>query len=91
MRLKITTNLLRQIIVIEKKMDEKTSYKFKKSYTCKFGEIAKGREITFFRGIIYLDGLIIPEPYASDIKNLFEDDNFIKEYIDKKKIIKNKV
>ncbi len=72
-------------------MEETNRYIFKKDYTCKFGKINEGREITFFRGIIYLDGIIIPEPYATDIKTLFNDNNFLKEYIKIEKVIKNKV
>jgi hypothetical protein len=34
---------------------------------------------------------MIPEPYASDIRKLLSDDKFIKEYIETKAIIKNKV
>jgi hypothetical protein len=55
------------------------------------GKINEGREVTYFRGIIYLDGIIIPEPYATDIRKLFNDDKFIKEYIKVEDAIKNKV
>jgi len=72
-------------------MDEKTRYIFKKSYTCQMGTIAEGREITLFRGILYIDGVIIPEPYASDIRKLFSDEKFVKEYIRTENVIKNKV
>lgn len=72
-------------------MDEKTIYKFKKRYDCALGKIDEGREITIFRNILYIDGIMIPEPYASDIRKLLSDDKFIKEYIETKAIIKNKV
>jgi hypothetical protein len=72
-------------------MDEKTRYIFKKSYQCQLGNIAEGREITLFRGILYIDGIMIPEPYASDIRKLFNDDKFLKEYIKTEGVIKNKV
>ena len=55
------------------------------------GTIGEGREITVFRGIPYIDGIMIPEPYASDIRKLFSDDRFVKEYIRTEKAIKNKV
>lgn len=72
-------------------MDEKTRYVFKKSYSCSLGKIDAGREITQFRGVFYIDGIIIPEPYASDIRNLLSDEKFVKEYIKTEAIIKNKV
>ena len=72
-------------------MDEKKIYKFKKRYDCSLGKIDEGREITIFRNILYIDGIMIPEPYASDIRKLLSDDKFIKEYIEIKDIIKNKV
>jgi hypothetical protein len=72
-------------------MDEKTSYKFKKRYDCALGKIDEGREITIFRGIPYIDGIMIPEPYASEIRKLLSDDKFLKEYIKTNSIIKNKV
>lgn len=55
------------------------------------GNISEGREITIFRGVLFIDGIMIPEPYATDIKKLFSDDNFVKEYIKIENIIKNKV
>lgn len=72
-------------------MDEKIRYIFKKSYQCQLGNIAEGREINMFRGMLFMDGVIIPEPYASEIKKLFNDGNFLKEYIRTEKAIKNKV
>ncbi len=72
-------------------MDEKTSYTFKKRYDCSLGKIDEGREITIFRGILYIDGIMIPEPYASEIRKLLSDDKFLKEYIKTNSIIKNKV
>jgi hypothetical protein len=72
-------------------MDEKIRYIFKKKYQCQFGDIAEGREINIFRGILFMDGIMIPEPYASDIKKLFNDDKFLKEYIRTEKAIENKV
>ena len=72
-------------------MDEKTSYTFKKRYDCALGKIDEGREITIFRGILYIDGIMIPEPYASEIRKLLSDDKFLKEYIKTNSIIKNKV
>jgi hypothetical protein len=72
-------------------MDEKIIYKFKKRYDCSLGKIDEGREITSFRGILYIDGIMIPEPYASDIRKLLSDDKFLKEYIRTENIIKNKV
>ena len=54
-------------------MDEKTRYIFKKNYQCQLGMIGEGREITVFRGILFIDGVMIPEPYASDIRKLFSD------------------
>ena len=53
--------------------------------------IGEGREITVFRGILFIDGVMIPEPYASDIRKLFSDDKFVKEYIRTENVIKNKV
>jgi len=72
-------------------MDEKIRYIFKKNYSCSMGTIAEGREITLFRGILYIDGVMIPEPYATDIRKLFSDNNFVKEYIRTENAIKNKV
>ena len=72
-------------------MNDKTIYKFKKRYDCTLGKIDEGREITNFRNILYIDGIMIPEPYASDIRKLLSDDKFLKEYIETKAIIKNKV
>lgn len=72
-------------------MEETKRYIFKKDYVCSMGKINEGREITFFRGIIYLDGVIVPNPYAAEIRKLFDDDKFIKEYIRIENIIKNKV
>jgi hypothetical protein len=72
-------------------MDEKTRYVFKKSYSCSLGKIDAGREITQFRGIFYIDGIMIPEPYASDIRKLLNDGTFVKDYIKTEPIIKNKV
>lgn len=72
-------------------MDEKTRYIFKKQYDCQMGNIAAGREITQFRGILFIDGIMIPEPYASEIRKLFSDDKFMKEYIKTERAIENKV
>lgn len=72
-------------------MDEKTRYVFKKRYDCVLGKIDEGREITNFRNVLYIDGIMIPEPYASDIRKLLSDDKFVKEYIKTEAIIKNKV
>lgn len=72
-------------------MEETKKYVFKKDYICSMGKINEGREITFFRGIIYLDGIIVPNPYAAEIKKMFDDDKFIKEYIKIENVIKNKV
>ena len=72
-------------------MDEKTRYVFKKNYACQLGTINEGREITEFRGVLFIDGIMIPEPYATDIKLLLGDDKFKKEYIKTEAIIKNKV
>ena len=55
------------------------------------GTINEGREITTFKGMLFIDGGIIPEPYASDMRRLFSDDKFMKEYIIIENIIKNKV
>jgi hypothetical protein len=72
-------------------MDEKTRYIFKKRYDCSLGKIDEGREITQFRNILFIDGVMIPEPYASDIRKLFTDAKFVKEYIRTENAIKNKV
>ena len=72
-------------------MDEKTRYIFKKDYVCSLGKINEGREITVFRNVLHLDGIIIPEPYATDVRKLFENKQFVKEYIKTEPIIKNKV
>lgn len=72
-------------------MEEKKRYIFKKQYNCSLGNIAEGREITLFRGILYIDGIMIPEPYATDIRRLFNDEKFMKEYIKIENAIKNKV
>ena len=72
-------------------MDEKKRYIFKTDYECSFGKINEGREITQFKGILFIDGIMIPEPYASDIRKLFADDNFVKKYIRIENTIKNKV
>ena len=55
------------------------------------GKINEGREITYFNNILHLDGIMIPEPYATDIKKLFNDNNFVKEYIKEINVVKNKV
>lgn len=72
-------------------MDEKTRYIFKKRYDCSLGKIDEGREITQFRNMLFIDGIMIPEPYASDIRKLFTDAKFVKEYIRTENAIKNKV
>lgn len=72
-------------------MDEHSRYIFKKRYDCAFGKIDEGREITQFRNMLLIDGIMIPEPYASDIRKMFSDDKFIKEYIRIENVIKNKV
>lgn len=72
-------------------MDEKTRYIFKKDYICSLGKINEGREVTLFRNVLHLDGIMIPEPYASDVRKLFGDEKFLKEYIKAEKIIENKV
>lgn len=72
-------------------MEETKRYVFKKDYVCSMGKINEGREITFFRGIIYLDGIIVVNPYAAELKKLFDDDKFLNEYIKVENIIKNKV
>ena len=72
-------------------MEETKKYVFKKDYVCSMGKINEGREITFFRGIIYLDGIIVVNPYAAELKKLLDDDKFLKEYIKVENIIKNKV
>ena len=72
-------------------MEEKKRYVFKKKYECPMGSIAEGRDITLFRGVLYIDGIMIPEPYASDMRKLFEDEKFLKEYINIENIIMNKV
>lgn len=55
------------------------------------GKINEGREFNYFRGILYLDGVMVVEPYATEIKKLFDDDNFVKEYIKQERFIENKV
>lgn len=72
-------------------MDEKTRYIFKKDYICSLGKINEGREVTLFRNVLHLDGIMIPEPYASDVRKLFGDEKFLKEYIKAEKIIENKI
>ena len=72
-------------------MDEKIRYVFKKRDDCQLGKIDEGREITQFRNMLFIDGIMIPEPYASDIRKLLSDEKFIKEYIKTEKIIENKV
>jgi hypothetical protein len=72
-------------------MDEKTRYIFKKRFDCQFGKIDEGREITMFRNMLFIDGILIPEPYASDIRKLFNDEGFLKQYIRTEKVIENKV
>jgi hypothetical protein len=72
-------------------MDEKIKYTFKKRYDCQMGKIDAGREITQFRNMLFIDGIMIPEPYASDIRRLLSDEKFLKEYIKTEKIIENKV
>lgn len=72
-------------------MDEKKRYVFKKRYDCALGKIDEGREITVFRNMLFIDGIMIPEPYASDIRKLFTDEKFLKEYIRTENVIKNKV
>ena len=51
----------------------------------------KTRYVFQFRGIFYIDGIMIPEPYASDIRKLLSDEKFVKDYIKTEAIIKNKV
>lgn len=72
-------------------MDEKIRYVFKKRYDCQLGKIDEGREITQFMNMLFIDGIMIPEPYAFDIRKLLSDEKFIKEYIKTEKIIENKV
>lgn len=72
-------------------MKENVKYRFKKQYTNNSGSISEGREITYFRGALYMDGLMIPESFSKDIKKLMEDEKFTKEYIEEIPIIKNHV
>ena len=72
-------------------MNDKIRYVFKKTYTCPMGTINEGREVSTLNGMLFMDGAIIPEPYASDMRNLFNDEKFMKEYIRIENIIKNKV
>jgi len=72
-------------------MDDKIKYILKKDYICSMGKINEGREFNYFRGILYLDGVMVVEPYATEIKKLFDDDNFVKEYIKQERFIENKV
>ena len=62
-------------------IDNKTIYRFKKPYTSGWGVIPEGREITFLNNGMYIDGMIIPEPYLSEMKNLFSNDEFRRNYI----------
>ena len=72
-------------------LDDKIRYIFKQDYICSIGKINEGREITYFRGLLYLEGVIVVEPYATEIKKMFDDDKFVKEYIKQEHFIKNKV
>ena len=62
-------------------IDNKTIYRFKKPYTSGWGVIPEGREITFLNNGMYIDGMIIPEPYLSEMKNLFSTAEFRRTYI----------
>ena len=72
-------------------MKENVKYRFKKKYTNGGGSISEGREITYFRGGLYMDGLMIPGSFSEDIKKMMEDKDFVKEYIEEIPIIKNHV
>jgi hypothetical protein len=41
-------------------MDETKVYIFKKKYECQLGKIDEGRIITTFRGMVFIDGGMIP-------------------------------
>ena len=63
------------------RIEDKKRYVFKKDYYMGSNPIREGREIISYQGVLYLDGMMIPEPYASDVRNLFKDDKFVDEYI----------
>ena len=62
-------------------IEEGKRYFFKKDYESSAGTIKEGREINYFRGTLWMDGIIIPQPFCNEIKRLFNDDKFINEYI----------
>lgn len=72
-------------------MDEKKRYILKKDYICSMGKINEGREFNQFKGILYLDGVMVVEPYATELKKLLNDDKFINEYINRKDFINSKI
>lgn len=69
-------------------MEEK--YILIKPYKCKYGTLKEGSEIIIFRGFVYFDGGLVTPAYESFLMDLLGDDEWIKEYTKKERIIHNK-
>ena len=72
-------------------MDELKCYEFKKDYVSDEGTVPVGRELRCVRGVVYMDGGMLPPAYQAQFKNLIENKNLRNEYLREKMIIKDKV
>ncbi len=66
-------------------------YIFIKPYKAHDGVIPKGSNLREFRGFIYVNGGLISPSYARELRELIENDELRKEYLDKRMIIYNKI
>lgn len=57
-------------------MNEK--YVLIKPYECSYGTLPQGTEIIFFRGMVYVNGGVIPSYYNGLFKRLCEDPNYVR-------------
>lgn len=57
-------------------MDKK--YVLIKPYDCKYGKLAEGTEIIFFRGAFYVNGGLVPASFNDILADLIEDKDYVK-------------
>ena len=62
-------------------VEEGKRYIFKKDYTNDAGTIKEGREVNYFRGSYWMDGMLVAQPYTKELAALLNDDKFVNEYI----------
>lgn len=66
-------------------------YIFIKPYEAEGGVIPEGSNLREFRGFLYLNGGLVSPVYAVELRELIEDEDLRKEYLDKRLVIANKV